>query len=468
MKLNSTSSTSILHNHGATSFPLYSNGGEETFVLKPVDQSRNSSSSTPHEPFHLARKKAEDREIDIFTADKYFNEEQNDSPKTKELPNQQNKKKDPIQPFDIKEKTTIPTRSIHSESSWNSRSVLLHNIPRDQQPCRKSNMKSFLASIGCNCSCNDKNSVEIDDCTGDNYLKKSFSSRVDNGKAIQELENGDMVTSKEDWQCKKLDEMQVKLKIDDHFSFPDFNPKTGNPAVKMELQAQDNSTRKSLDVFGSPILENGKNSSTLEKKLTMLNWDKISPRVEETEIPESSTGMYNDIDSDTSSDLFEIESLSKNANPFLTRQESDGNSMSSCITPTTCYAPSEASIEWSVITASAAGFSAMSDTEEPRSTTTGASATTTIAYPQKTVLNPPKWRRPSILSGCKSHTAVRVAGDAFPNVRRHQSESFTPLTRFNPESKLKGFDKRNRQPSFDAGALSRSHSGRATHLLYIQ
>lgn len=37
--------------------------------------------------------------------------------------------------------------------------------------------------------------------------------------------------------------------------------------------------------------------------------------------------MYSNNDNDTSSDLFEIESLSKNANSFISRQESDGNSM---------------------------------------------------------------------------------------------------------------------------------------------
>ncbi|KAL2546764.1 Protein PHYTOCHROME KINASE SUBSTRATE 1 [Forsythia ovata] len=462
---NSTSGTSVSHDLGDASFSLYLNGGEETFVLKPADANQSQeSSSTTHEPIHLGRKKAEDREIDVFTADKYFNEGANNGPITKELPNQQHKKKDPLQIFDIKEKARIQTRSIPSESSWNSRSALLLNIPRNQQPCRKSNKKSFLASIACNCSCNDKNSVEIDDYTGDNYFNKSVSSRVDNGKEKQELENSDTVPRKEDWQCKELDGIRAKLKTDDHFSFPVSNLKTGNPAVKTELQeAEDNSMRKSLEVFGSPILESGKNSSILEKRLTMLNWDTISPRVEEIEIPSSSNGIHNDSDSDTSSDLFEIESLSKNANPFLTRQASDCNSVSSCITHTTCYAPSEASIEWSVITASAADFSTMSDTEELRSTTA------TIAYPQKTVLNPPKWRRPSILSGCKSHTAVRVAGDAFPNARRHnQTESFTPVTRFHAESKMTGFNKRNSQNSFDSSSLSRSHSGRATHLLYIQ
>ncbi|CAI9785234.1 unnamed protein product [Fraxinus pennsylvanica] len=440
--LNSTSSTSISHNLGKASFSLYLNGGEKTFAHKPADsnQSQNSSSTT-YEPFHLGKKKAEDTEIDVFTADKYFNEGTNDSPKTKELPNQQHKKKDPLQLFDIKEKTTIPARSIHSESSWDSRSSLLHNIPRKQQPCRKRNKKSFLASIGCNCLCNNNNSVEIDDYRGNNYLNESISSRVDNGKEKQELENFDMVARKEKLKCKNLDEIRVKLKTDDRFSFSVVNPKTVNPAVEMELQeVEDNSMQESLEVFGSPILENGRNSSILEKKLTVLKWDTISRRVEEIEVLASSNGVYNNSDSDTSSDLFEIESLSKNANSFISRQESDGNSMSGCFTPTTCYAPSEASIEWSVITASAADLSAMSDTEEQRSTITAPAATATTAYPQKTVLNLPKWRRPSILSGCKSHTAVRVAGDAFPNARRHhRPESFTPVTRFHTERHAFGY-----------------------------
>ncbi|CAA2953361.1 Hypothetical predicted protein [Olea europaea subsp. europaea] len=455
---NSTSSMSISRNLGRTSFSWYLNGGEKTLVHKPADsnQSQNSSSSTTHIPFHLGKKKAEDTEIDVFTADKYFNEGTVDSPKTKELPNQKHKKKDPLQIFDIKEKTTTSPQSIHSESSGNSRSLLLHNIPRNQQPCRKSNKKSFLANIGCSCSGNEKNSVEIDDYKGDNYLNKSISSRVDNGKAKQELENRDVVASKEDLQGKKLDEIQVKLKTEDHISFPVFNPKTVNPAVEMELQEVEDNSMISLEVFGLPILQNGKNSLILEKKLTMLKWDTISPRVEEIEVPASSNRAYKDSDSDTSSDLFEIESLSKNANSFISRQESDGNSMSTCFTPTTCYAPSEASIEWSVITASGADLSTMSDTEERRPTITTAAATATIAYPQKTVLNLPKWHRPSILSGCKSHTAVRVAGDAFPIARRHhQPECFTPVTRFQAESKLTRFDKRNRKNTFDSSFLSR-------------
>ncbi|CAB4264614.1 unnamed protein product [Prunus armeniaca] len=75
----------------------------------------------------------------------------------------------------------------------------------------------------------------------------------------------------------------------------------------------------------------------------MLPWD---------EFPANSGGViyHNESDSDASSDLFEIESLTGKANPFLARQASDA-ATSGCMTPTTCYAPSEASIEWSVVTA---------------------------------------------------------------------------------------------------------------------
>ncbi|MCI01260.1 protein PHYTOCHROME KINASE SUBSTRATE 1, partial [Trifolium medium] len=69
-----------------------------------------------------------------------------------------------------------------------------------------------------------------------------------------------------------------------------------------------------------------------------------------------------DAASDASSDLFEIESLKgKSSNNFLTRQTSDA--ASSCVSPNN-YAPSEASIEWSVVTASAA---VMSDCEDQMS-----------------------------------------------------------------------------------------------------
>ncbi|CAH2045688.1 unnamed protein product [Thlaspi arvense] len=58
--------------------------------------------------------------------------------------------------------------------------------------------------------------------------------------------------------------------------------------------------------------------------------------------------------SDSSSDLFEIENLTGKPKPCLTRQGSDAASP-------TRHAPSEVSIEWSIVTASSADFSVMSE-----------------------------------------------------------------------------------------------------------
>ncbi|KAA8532984.1 hypothetical protein F0562_032899 [Nyssa sinensis] len=216
--------------------------------------------------------------------------------------------------------------------------------------------------------------------------------------------------------------------------------------MHFQEEEEDDKPRKLLEAFGSPILEKGK------KTLSMLIW-------EETEIPERSDRMFNDTGSDASSDLFEIDSFKSNANPFLA---SDGMS---------CYAPSEASIEWSVVTASAADFSATSDSEELR-----AAATTT--NPNKKVPTAKtmpageiqKWR-PSLL-GCKSYKAVRVAGDAYrtsekaiPETRRHpRSDFFAPLTRFRAETELTGFDSRTGNMSLMQN-LCRNHTLHVLHVL---
>lgn len=484
--LTSASKTGISHppeiskNIREASFSSYLEGAEDAFVLKlggATTQGLSSSISTPHDHIFLGKNRTDDREIDVFDAEKYFNEGLNHSPKVgaKNLSSHhQHKKDDPSEIFVIKEQPPTAALSIRSESSWNSRSALLHTVPRNQQ-IRKANKKSFLASIGCNCYCTDKNSTDIDDYVGQNFSSKSTSTGLVNGKSKQGDKTSDHLVKKpqSDYNCVKFDEPELRVNSEGHFSFPVFNSKTGNQAAKMQLQEKDEAAkRKSLEVFGSPIPENGKNCLSIGKKLTMMTWDAIAPGVaEEIKIPSISSEMHNDSDSDASSDLFEIESLSK-GNPFLSREASDG--LSGCITPTTCYAPSEASIEWSVITASAADFSILSDSEELTSTAT-------MACPKKVGLNSkigsfkeiPKLR-PSILSGCKSQKAVRVAGDAhrpneqgFSHARSHlKVESFTPMTRFQDESKLVGFDAKSRQQSFDKRVLSQSRSGSAAHLLY--
>ncbi|KAL3501406.1 hypothetical protein ACH5RR_035855 [Cinchona calisaya] len=179
----------------------------------------------------------------------------------------------------------------------------------------------------------------------------------------------------------------------------------------------------------------------LERSLNMFTWDHaIVPQVEDNTA--NSSGMYNDTDSDASSDLFEIESFSTNPSQYLTRQASARS-----ITQTTCYAPSKASIEWSVVTTSAAGFSVISDSEELRTTATKANphGVNSRTKPGRDV---PK-RRSGILSGCHSQKAVRVVDDVHRTSEktspgRHQKPEFLmPMTRFHAESELARFDKRN-------------------------
>ncbi|XP_073049105.1 protein PHYTOCHROME KINASE SUBSTRATE 1-like [Primulina eburnea] len=432
------------------SFSSYLDGVEETFVLE--------LRSSKHDPAYLGKHRTtEDREIDVFDAKKYFNEGTNYTPivdRNKGLPDHRSKKDDPIiQVLPAKDWDQIATASVRSESSWSSGSGMLHSVPRNQKP-KKFKRKGFLANIGCNCSCSDKNSVEIGDFDRDNCSTKSGNILVKTSDPSVKKS-----PSEHDTRAKFLDS-EMK---EGHFSFPVLNSKTGDDAARTQIQAEqeDATKRKSLNVFGSPILEKGKNRLSLDKKLSMLTWDAVLvPGVtEEIKIPPICSDLNNDGDSDASSDLFEIESLSK-GNSFLSRQASD--CLSGCVTPRNCYAPSEASIEWSVVTASAADFSIFSDFEEQRSTTTITTTTTTSTAattpnPQKPGLNPRNStlkelskRRTGILSGCKSEKAVRVAGDAHKSHEKELSNTRNLLKSDTlAPSKVPGFEPRKIQQSFE-------------------
>ncbi|KAL7132862.1 hypothetical protein ABFS83_12G103200 [Erythranthe nasuta] len=403
----SKNSEIITKNNRDPSFSSFLDGAEETFVLK-----LGGGSATQDHNF-VGKKKSDDREIDVFDAEKYFNEGLTNHATPKAVGAKILSKKDePVEIFAGKEKGTKSngTLSLRSESSSNSRStLLLQTNPKKQHHLKKpaNYKKGFLATIGCNCSCTDKNSVEIE-----------------NGKSRQENhKNRDHLVRKSmsEYTCVRFEESELRVSSEGHFSFPVFNSKNGKP--------QDNGDQ-------------------------------------ETKIPQISR-TDNDSDSDASSDLFEIESLSKGNSSYLSRQASDGLS---CVTPRNCYAPSEASIEWSVVTASAADFSVISDSEELKYSNSKTGSKEVV----------PKVVRPSILSGCKSDKAVGVVGDAhnnnnrsneqlgnISNSRRHLvGESLLqPLTRFHDEIKVAGFDSRIRRQSFDARVLSRPGTG-AGHLLY--
>ncbi|CBI31966.3 unnamed protein product, partial [Vitis vinifera] len=356
------------------SFSSYVNGTDEPFVLKLAESNGSLSTITtsPQERLYLGRKKAEDGEIGVFGAEKYFNGGMDEG-----KPSIANKIRGMNETPRLANKNggTNEENFMRSESSWDSQSALLTSVLRNP-PRNKTKMtpgKSLLASLCCKCSCSDKNSVETDEYVGENRSNKE--------------------------NC---------------FTLPVAKSGAGNLAVKLQLgEGEGRKPRKSLEIFGSPILQKGHKSLSLERRLTMLSWE-ATPRVEEP-------GINNDTESDASSDLFEIESLSSRVAPFLARQESDG--MSGCITPTTCYAPSEASIEWSVVTASVADYSVMSD-----------------------------------IAGDAYMTNDKAISDPRG---RPRSSAFVPMptTRFEAETTLTGFG--------SGSSFSRSHSQHASHLLYI-
>ncbi|KAI3497765.1 hypothetical protein L1887_33287 [Cichorium endivia] len=327
------------------------------------------------------KKKVEDGEIGIFGAEKYFkgamDEQLPRTPQTINPTNRHPPKEDQIPKHEEppKPKTASATPSVRSESSWNSRSGLLVNNGNRRIRKEKTNgVKSLLASLGCNC--NDKASVKIVENTENRVLVKELAKPPANTKFAGGFSDDKKNTNKED--C---------------FAFPVLNAfqatKTGVPIEEEREITHVKTRRNSLEAFGSPVLEKGKKSFSLERKLTMLNWDGVTPRAE-------NIGDNNDAASDASSDLFEIESFSTNGNnSFLARQVSNGRSSNATLP--NGYAPSEASIAWSVVTASVAGFSIISDYEDTRTSKT---------------LNMDRVIKGSgILSGCTNHKSVRVAGE---------------------------------------------------------
>ncbi|KAK4423746.1 protein PHYTOCHROME KINASE SUBSTRATE 1 [Sesamum alatum] len=409
------------------SFSSYLSGADETFVLMlrgTRTRGLNSSIAIPHDHVFLRKDQREDTEIDVFDAKKYFNEGLIHTPdiRTRYVPCHQLRK----------EQRWNAAPSVHSESSRDSQSALLHTVPRNQKT-RRTNEKHFLASTGYSCSCGDKSSMNINVSKGVKCSTKSTTTGLVNGKPKPGgRTSGHLVNNSQlDFNCLKFHELGQKVNSDSRSSYPVFNPRSGNQAAKMQVRDEDDTMkRKSAEVFASRILENEKSFLSLEKKLTLSAWDAIVPESTEQnrKIPS---------DSDAGSTLLEIESFSRSS-----MQAPDG------ITARARYAPSEASIDWSVITANAADLSTLSDSEEPKSTISTIPSTTakklhaqSMSLSSKTgrFKEMPR-RHSSLFSGCTSQKSISVAGDAHipnekgfsSNARRQimKSKSFKPMATF--------------------------------------
>ncbi|GLU17085.1 hypothetical protein SLE2022_334810 [Rubroshorea leprosula] len=471
----STNSSTSLNNPGLgeASFSSYlMNNFEEKFVRTTSESNKKITKLEEHRDYLGTKKEEEDGEIGVFGAEKYFNGVIGEgTPRTLSMDSARKHHYfkaeeiglDPMKPKFI----PYGTPSVRSESSWNSQSALLWNIIRDPLR-RKTNRvqgKSFLSSIRCKCYCSDKDSVDVDEQIGEISFKTSTGKQIKNLPRMKNsFDNG-----------KPFSEPWIK---DDPFTFPIANSGVGILPLKIPFQEED---RKSLEVFGSPVLGKRNKLLNIEKRIRMLSWD-ANPTMDEAEFSATCRLNCNDTESDASSDLFEIESLTgKLTNPFLARTVSD-TATSGCISPPHCYAPSEASIEWSVVTASAVDYSAMSDSEERRSSVTTATSPVRTFPPAlngKTGNNREMQRRRSnSFLGCKSQKALRVAGDVYrlnekanfdPRMDRGSDSYVAGKTRLRAETELSGFESRQRkQVLAGAGSLSRSHSPRAPQLFLIQ
>ncbi|KAJ4829638.1 hypothetical protein Tsubulata_029312 [Turnera subulata] len=424
------------------SFSSYLNTSEETFVRKLAQSNPYLTQRTPGAQDEQT-KKEEDGEIGVFSAEKYFNGGiEDNSPRLinqSEIARKYQPKKPALQNDSAVVVVAPMTTTLHpagtgtpsvvSESSWNSQSALLPSTiavrnPSPRKTLSKAHPKSLLAALGCKCS--DKESVDVDETVGEISFKKSSNTttgalpgKTTTQGTCPDLEHKSRSGSwiREDKDIHSKNSGIGVNKLETCFSFPEPANLPSSKQHQEQLGGEIIKPRKSLEVFGSQRFGNCDNNTRmkLERRLAMLSMDATPRMEEEIDVSVPLGGVYDDNESDASSDLFEIDSLTGKINPFLARQGSDATS--GCRTPTTCYAPSEASIEWSVVTASAADFSVVSDYEELKPPTSPIKAFPFAARTTRNTCNnykldtPIRRRRPGSLLGCKSQKAVRVAGD---------------------------------------------------------
>nr|GMD07700.1 protein PHYTOCHROME KINASE SUBSTRATE 3-like [Ipomoea batatas] len=242
------------------------------------------------------------------------------------------------------------TASMCSESS--SQMALLPNIIKHNK--KGIGRRLFLGFIGCRGPCSDKKAVFISHSKGMEHF-------ATNSGHLREEENGE--------------------------------------------------PRKSLEVFGSD--KKGGVAGNLERKLSMLTWDAIPNTPQNinppmtTPIATISNTICDDRASDASSDLFEIEDISSTAGHGYGACRTAGYT-SGCSSPTH-YAPSEASIQWSVVTASAADYASDYCDENIKCNSIAVPRTVAKANNIVTAKSSLKGRSSGGLLGCNSYKAVSVA-----------------------------------------------------------
>uniref|UniRef100_A0A7N0UDY9 Phytochrome kinase substrate 1 n=1 Tax=Kalanchoe fedtschenkoi TaxID=63787 RepID=A0A7N0UDY9_KALFE len=274
---------------------------------------------------YLTAEQSDDGEIGVFGAERYFSESLDEEKpkagrKCVKFPNLD----DPVEP-------KARSRASSLSSSRNSQSALLQRHGGNPAALNGGSKlawrgRGYLGSFRCRCICYDNNSVAVDQ-------HETFG------------------------EGPNLTQSAMKEAVKQVFS-----PVAAAGPCRLRKSVQDLPLRKSLEVFGSQVLARASKPFSFDTERTPATNREGGlpfPKPAEIVIPRVVHGACAESDSDASSDLFEIEDFTRKSNPFLSR-----NLSGSTTTPTAGYAPSEASIDWSVVTASAADFPITSDHQE--------------------------------------------------------------------------------------------------------
>ncbi|KAH9624856.1 hypothetical protein KSS87_012607 [Heliosperma pusillum] len=321
------------HRPREASFSSYLDPTERDFVRNLAASVHNQSparesSVTPRAS--LGKNRFTRPELDVFGAESYFNEKLDDQKsqiprKNRGVRSKHNRYRREKTIDLLEKKSTLSTitsctttssvksltPSYKSEGGWNSQFGT-----------------KILNGLQCKGTCIDKDSIHTLN-TQDNMVVQSprlLLHKGDNNK----------------YRESKVSSHQ------EHFAFPIIQP----PYNHLE---EDNQPRKSMENFGFRHIGKQDIAQSLERKLSILTWDAI-PNSQNGPFPygpypfpfpstrkTNSPSVNNDVRSEASSDLFEIENFSG----FPASQSS--------------YATSEASVDWSVVTASVAEFSVVSE-----------------------------------------------------------------------------------------------------------